>query len=367
MVQIEYTNSFNHNYIRIKIENCLGDRQRYQYKILENKRLEGLLPSSIYTSNGEQSIYYEISSMQSLSKWFIKEKIGEKWMDSLTAGLRVVLWSLEEYLLDNRCLLLRPDCIFLDFETGKLYFMYYPYYTEKNKFTIQTLLSFLTENVNEEEEDTVEAVYDIYSVWEKTKETFSIETFLSLWEKHQKEKMEAMNNNCNENITPVVKQEEKAGPSEKGKRMDIATIFSKNKYFKEENKISLAMEQWEYKAEKITEEPKEEGKTTYLEVKPESEERKLYGNGKQNRKVICLQKLPIVIGKKGDKADVVLQDSSISRMHARLTEQDGQVYLEDLNATNGTFKNGVRLQPYEKVEILSEDEIRLGKLSFTYR
>ena len=366
-MQIEYTNSFNHNYIMTKIENGVDNRHRYQYKILENKKVEGLLPFNIYTSDGEQSIYYEISSMQSLSKWFMKEKIGEKWMESLTAGLRVVLWSLEEYLLESRCLLLRPDCIFLDFESGKFYFMYYPYYAEKNEFSMEAFLAFLAENVNEEEEDTIEAVYDIYSVWEKTKEKFSVETFLSLWEKYQKEKSENQNGNNNEKIAQTSEQEEKAICTEKGKRKDIAAIFGRNKYFKEDNKLSLAMEQWEYKAEKITEEPREEGKTTYMEVKPELEERKLYGNGKQNRKVICLQQLPIVIGKKGDKADVILQDSSISRMHARLTEQDGQVYLEDLNATNGTFKNGVRLHPYEKVEILSEDEIRLGKLSFTYR
>ncbi len=366
-MQIEYTNSFNRNYIRTKLENGVNNMQRYQYKILENKKVEGLLPFNIYTSNGERSIYYEISSMQSLSKWFMKEKIGEKWMESLVAGLRVVLWSLEEYLLDSRCLLLRPDCIFLDFESGKFYFMYYPYYTEKNKFSMETFLSFLTENVNEEEEDTIEKVYDIYSVWEKAKEKFSVETFLSLWEKYQNEKPESQNGNNYENIAQAAEQEEKVFCSEKGKRKDIASIFGKNRYFKGENKLSLAMEQWEYKAEKITEEPGVNGKTTYMEVKPELEERKLYGNGKQNRKVICLQQLPIVIGKKGDKADVILQDSSISRMHARLTEQDGQVYLEDLNATNGTFKNGVRLRPYEKVEILSEDEIKLGKLSFTYR
>ena len=35
-MQIEYTNSFNHNYIMTKIENGVDNRHRYQYKILEN-------------------------------------------------------------------------------------------------------------------------------------------------------------------------------------------------------------------------------------------------------------------------------------------------------------------------------------------
>ncbi|MDE6129574.1 MAG: FHA domain-containing protein, partial [Lachnospiraceae bacterium] len=107
--------------------------------------------------------------------------------------------------------------------------------------------------------------------------------------------------------------------------------------------------------------------TVYMEISPETEERKLYGSGPENRKVISLDKLPLVVGKKERVADVVLQNASISRMHARITEEEGKIYLEDLNATNGTFRNGVRLKPYEKVEILKEDEIKLGKLMFTYR
>ena len=40
---------------------------------------------------------------------------------------------------------------------------------------------------------------------------------------------------------------------------------------------------------------------------------------------------------------------------------------EDLNSTNGTFKNGVRLKPYEQKKLSKGDEIKLAtkKLIFT--
>lgn len=54
-------------------------------------------------------------------------------------------------------------------------------------------------------------------------------------------------------------------------------------------------------------------------------------------------------------------------MHARIFLKDEDYYIEDLNSTNGTFKNGVRLKPYEQKKLSKGDEIKLAtkKLIFT--
>ena len=41
--------------------------------------------------------------------------------------------------------------------------------------------------------------------------------------------------------------------------------------------------------------------------------------------------------------------------------------IEDLNSTNGTFKNGIRLRPYEKRKLVSGDEIRTGSVIIIYK
>lgn len=64
---------------------------------------------------------------------------------------------------------------------------------------------------------------------------------------------------------------------------------------------------------------------------------------------------------------MVLEDSSISRMHARILKEKEYYYLEDLNSTNGTFKNGLRLQPYEKRRLEEGDDIRCGRVLFVFR
>ena len=97
------------------------------------------------------------------------------------------------------------------------------------------------------------------------------------------------------------------------------------------------------------------------------EERKLYGNGRQNRRVLTLTRFPVIIGRKPEYADLVINEPSVDSMHVKILEENGHIYMEDMNAAAGTFKNGIQLRPYERVELLREDEVKFGKLEFTYR
>ena len=96
------------------------------------------------------------------------------------------------------------------------------------------------------------------------------------------------------------------------------------------------------------------------------EQRILVGKIKGKKRQIDLSTFPFIIGKNKDQADFVIDDSSISRIHARFTLRDGIVYLTDLNSTNGSMKNGIKLQPNELVEVEAEDEIKFGRVTFTY-
>ena len=58
--------------------------------------------------------------------------------------------------------------------------------------------------------------------------------------------------------------------------------------------------------------------------------------------------------------------SGVSRKHARLSLQNSQIYIEDLNSTNFTFVNRQKLQPGQKHLLGNGDEIRLGLLALEY-
>ena len=82
---------------------------------------------------------------------------------------------------------------------------------------------------------------------------------------------------------------------------------------------------------------------------------------------IPLQKLPITVGKMAGAVDLVLNEQSVSRLHARISRDGNRFFITDLNSTNGTFRNGMRLEPNAAEIIEPGDEIGIGKLKFIYR
>ena len=91
---------------------------------------------------------------------------------------------------------------------------------------------------------------------------------------------------------------------------------------------------------------------------------------KQVQRYIPLQKLPIMpitVGKMAGAVDLVLNDQSVSGLHARISRDGNRFFITDLNSTNGTFRNGMRLEPNASEIIEPGDEIGIGKLKFIYR
>jgi pSer/pThr/pTyr-binding forkhead associated (FHA) protein len=57
-------------------------------------------------------------------------------------------------------------------------------------------------------------------------------------------------------------------------------------------------------------------------------------------------------------AGMVIDDGGVSRLHARFTEENGAVVLEDLGSSNGTYVNGERISA--PVELAAGDEVQVG-------
>ncbi|GAB3183822.1 DUF3662 and FHA domain-containing protein [Micromonospora palomenae] len=95
-----------------------------------------------------------------------------------------------------------------------------------------------------------------------------------------------------------------------------------------------------------------------------------HGAGARNVRLVSgdgrtypLQMGSTVIGR-GDQANLRLPDVGISRRHARLDFDGGQVVLTDLGSTNGTMVNGQRVSA---VALNPGDMIQLGTTTLTFR
>jgi len=61
--------------------------------------------------------------------------------------------------------------------------------------------------------------------------------------------------------------------------------------------------------------------------------------------------------------DIVIEDTAVSGRHARITRRRGRWWLEDLDSSNGTWLNEVRLD--ERLRLDDGDRIRLGRTTIT--
>jgi pSer/pThr/pTyr-binding forkhead associated (FHA) protein len=70
-----------------------------------------------------------------------------------------------------------------------------------------------------------------------------------------------------------------------------------------------------------------------------------------------------VVGR-SDYCSVLVAHSSISRVHASITNRDGAMFIQDLGSRNGTFVNGERVGS-DPVRLRPGDAVRLGSLDAT--
>jgi hypothetical protein len=73
---------------------------------------------------------------------------------------------------------------------------------------------------------------------------------------------------------------------------------------------------------------------------------------------------PLIILGRGTDCDLRLVDPGVSRHHAEIRVEDGDVVLVDLGSTNGTFVNG---QPVRRVALTDGTRVTLGRTTLVFR
>ena len=70
----------------------------------------------------------------------------------------------------------------------------------------------------------------------------------------------------------------------------------------------------------------------------------------------------LLVGR-GQDADLVLQAAEVSRKHAALVLKDDQLWVQDLNSSNGTFVNDLRIE--QDVQLQEGDIVQFAGLKFS--
>lgn len=395
-MQTDFVKSLNCNYERILLEEK-PEEKRYQYCMIGRGGIKGLLSCNLRYVNGQGYLYYDITSKQNVRQVYSKKNITRDWLKDFLWSLRQVRQELERFLLDAENVLLYPEQIFQDLESRVFSFLYVPYHEGKNG--IKELMDFWVEHIDYDDDVLVTCVYHMYEQMDQNGDVYLqaqiFEDAKVLDAVRAAEADEARAQTMEAGKTAAGKAA--AGAAENRKRVSRTTetggmtdderategrmgigqpkkrffgIFDGRKKDREMREQYRRNVQEIMGGQAVAEDSaydEDYGRTIYVQ-EPAAERQAQRKLETSKGKLVAVLESPVMtLGKKKGEADVVLEDASVSRLHARITKEQDVHYLEDLNSTNGTFKNGLQLQPYEKRELEEGDEVKLGRVTLIFR
>lgn len=427
-----YKRELNHSYMVLE---CSKEElaERYDYRIMMHNRIGRLLPCSLRQMDGEDFLYYEISSKQPLERLYEGGKLKAGDLACIIREIAAVQEDLGEYMLDESGLLLEKGMIFADVETRELYFAFYPGSRSGDR-QYEGLADFFLGHTDHGQEQAVNLAYEFYRM--SKADYFVLSSFLPILEKELaatvrgagsdqgRMRREAAGNmawqygagydfadgedrKCSpgggewgsgdigssadqsgwmpdppektgwddmELLTAqdlsagqASKPEEEAGKKRTGVFRWLLSFLKKEKKTKtgQETKEEWSDMVWDSYEQQLYESGSQE--TVYfadLDKKETSVRKTLCLKAEEGGRKILLRDFPITFGKMQGRVTVVLEDRSVSRIHARIEAGEKGLYVRDLNSRNGTCINGKKLLPDESAPLREGDQVSFGREYF---
>lgn len=378
-----YKRELNHSYMVLR---CSGMEltERYDYRILMHNRIRRLLPCSMRQMDGEDFLYYDISSKQPLERLYEGGMLKASDLADIIREIAAVQADLGEYMLDESGLLLEEGMIFADVETKELHFAFYPGNKEAVR-QYEGLADFFLGNTDHSQEQAVDLAYEFYRM-SKT-DYFVLSSFLPLlekklasvktgWEEESLAEMERLEGAAlkadfgdNQDREEREKTGEKEGKKAKkeGVFQRLLSFLKREKGARAETDISEEWSDmvWDSYEQQLYENGSQE--TVYfadLDKKERQIQKALCLRAEEGNRKILLRDFPITFGKMKGRVTVVLEDHSVSRIHAQIEAAEDGMRIRDLNSRNGTCINGKKLLPNEAEPLREGDTVSFGRERF---
>ncbi len=123
-LQVRYQKSMEHHYLVVAQEGQM--QEDYQLRMVLENRIAGLLSLEVKQREGRKELYYDVSSLQPLSRIYDRRELSGEEIRGIFTGILDALGGLHEYMLDERNVILDPEYIFTDPEEGRIRLLFLP-------------------------------------------------------------------------------------------------------------------------------------------------------------------------------------------------------------------------------------------------
>lgn len=232
-MRTEFRRDMDHNYLIIQ-EDIVVDTSAYQVRMLAGNVIPSILKCRIQSLDGSQFFSYDITSKQPLSVLYEEKKFRIRDLQMVFGGFVNVMEELTEFLMNPEQLILRPEYIYLDIESQKVYFCCLPGFHREIQEQFRELTEYILPKLEHEDDQAVVLGYGIYK--KALEPGFQLETVkAAVYRKEEikKEKSDFSSEEKPGNKTELEKKEQKADLyqeiSEQNEKEEKKNIFKNRK------------------------------------------------------------------------------------------------------------------------------------------
>lgn len=352
----------------------------YEYAMMSEHKIPGLLPVRMTESDGCTEFWYDISGRQALSDWMERKQEGKEFLKKILSALFGALERTGEYLLCDDGISLAPEQIFLDAKGDEISFCYLPF--EKTDVA-ESLRAFMEYYISHMQHSCREEAQVCYEAYEKSQqERVELEEMLKILFAEKELKFMRPTEAERRNESSDLREEEKEKPKKESflneamKKAEFKKKFEKKiekmaHFGTLQKRKGFSMKKERNSGEPyvfapVEQEAKERSQTVLLGSETERTLGELKYEGSGTGPNLKIETSVFLIGSRKEEADGVIEDDTVSRIHARITKEGEDYYLEDLNSTNGTYRNGELLNYKEKVRLEKNDRISFAKEGYRF-
>ncbi len=394
-MKVSYRRGMQKNFMLIDPEDLAWDN--YECRMLLNNNIEGLLKLRIRPMAGGVLFYYDITSKQPLNRLLKGTQWKAEELKSFMIQICGVFTRIENFLLKEPRILLDPDLIYVEPESGRLSLCYVPGLERPFYDDLGNLLEGLLESIDHRDRECVVLAYGLYQ--ETRKENYGTDDLMrQIYREADITEGTEKSGNFVLTVPEILdehpeEERKKGGLLERLRDRVFSHLPEPEDEAEEEEDLwfdgsGLTGSEKKPVCKETDKEPAEEDdkRDIFDEEEPLYREERALKKGdttalSELRKEINMHSLkaldagvsdiflayyPFIIGKQENLVDYRLEDDTVSRLHLKIEREDDTYTIEDLNSTNGTTLNGELLENNEKRRIVPGDQIGIARLCFRF-
>ena len=166
-LQVNYRKSMEHYYLVLSQDKDTAED--YQMQMVLENRIRGLIPLEVKYREGRKDLYYDVSSLQPLTRIYDRRELSGAEIRRILYGIMDVLGEMHGYMLDEDSAILDPAYIFTDVESGEIRLMFLPKREGENEEEDPMLpvAEFLMEHADHRDPQAALCAYRVYQTIRK--------------------------------------------------------------------------------------------------------------------------------------------------------------------------------------------------------